>query len=310
MASTIRACRARRRSWSRLAVGDLVGERVLEGVLEVGEEARLVEELRGLEAREALAELLLRPLGDRLEQRERHVLADHGGRLEQPLRPRAAAGRCGRPGSPGPWRAPGCASERLASGGRRPRSPTRAFGLDQGPHALLQEEGVALGPLDQAALQRLEARRRRRAGRPSSSSALSGGSGSSRSWRVVRLAAPAVLVLGPVVDEEQQPGGRQALHQAVEQRLGLGVDPVEILEDQQQRLDLALAEQQALDARRASAAGAAAGRARPTGASSTGTSRSARAPGGSARALGRGSASLPVTFSRIRRVSSRSSIWK
>ena len=43
------------------------------------------------------------------------------------------------------------------------------------------------------------------------------------------------------------PGGRQALDQGVQQRLGLGVDPVEILEHQQQRLPLALAEQQLLD---------------------------------------------------------------
>ena len=41
--------------------------------------------------------------------------------------------------------------------------------------------------------------------------------------------------------------GRQALDQAVEQRLGLGVDPVQILEHQQQRLPLALAQQQLLD---------------------------------------------------------------
>ena len=56
-----------------------------------------------------------------------------------------------------------------------------------------------------------------------------------------------MLVLGPVVDEEQEAGRRQALDQAVEQRLGLGVDPVEILEDHEQRLDLALPQEQPLD---------------------------------------------------------------
>ena len=39
---------------------------------------------------------------------------------------------------------------------------------------------------------------------------------------VVGLAAPAVLVFGPVVDQEQQARRRQALDQAVEQRLRLG----------------------------------------------------------------------------------------
>ena len=56
-----------------------------------------------------------------------------------------------------------------------------------------------------------------------------------------------MLVLGAVVDQEQAAGRGQALDQAVEQGLGLGIDPVQILEDQQQRLHLALAQQHALE---------------------------------------------------------------
>ena len=82
----------------------------------------------------------------------------------------------------------------------------------------------------------------------SSSSALSARQRVEPELRVVGLAAPAVLVLGPVVDEQQQPRRRQALDQAVEQRLGLGVDPVQVLEHHEERLHLALAEQQPLDA--------------------------------------------------------------
>ena len=41
------------------AVGDLVGERVLERVLQVGEQARLVQELGRLQARQALAQRVL-----------------------------------------------------------------------------------------------------------------------------------------------------------------------------------------------------------------------------------------------------------
>ena len=78
-------------------------------------------------------------------------------------------------------------------------------------------------------------------------SALAGGSGSSRSLRVVRLAAPAVLVLRAVVDQQQELGRGQALDQAVEEGLGLGIDPVQVLKDQQQRLHLAFAQQQALE---------------------------------------------------------------
>jgi hypothetical protein len=43
-----------------------------------------------------------------------------------------------------------------------------------------------------------------------------------------------------VVDEEQEPGRRQALDQTVERGLRLGVDPVEVLEYDQEGLDLTL----------------------------------------------------------------------
>src|SRR6267143_6726815 len=65
--------------------------------------------------------------------------------------------------------------------------------------------------------------------------------------RVAALAAPLVLVFRPVVDEEQDPRGRETLDQAVEERLGLGVDPLQILEDDAQRLDLTLRQQEAPD---------------------------------------------------------------
>jgi len=64
--------------------------------------------------------------------------------------------------------------------------------------------------------------------------------------RVVGLAPPAVLVLRAVVHEEEEARRGQALQQGVEQGLGLGVDPVEVLEDQEQRLDLALPQEEAL----------------------------------------------------------------
>ena len=65
------------------AVRDLVRERVLEGVLEIRKQPRLVDELGSLQAVEPAAERLVRQIGDRLEQRERHVLADDGGDLQQ-----------------------------------------------------------------------------------------------------------------------------------------------------------------------------------------------------------------------------------
>src|SRR5262249_6833295 len=70
-----------------------------------------------------------------------------------------------------------------------------------------------------------------------------------RQLRVEGFTAPGVLILGSVVDQEQEPGRRQDLDQAIEQGLGFGIDPVQILEYQQQRLHLAFAQQQTLERR-------------------------------------------------------------
>ncbi len=56
-----------------------------------------------------------------------------------------------------------------------------------------------------------------------------------------------MLILRAIVDQQQQTCGRQALDQAVEERLGFSVDPVQVFEQDQHRLHLALPEQQPLD---------------------------------------------------------------
>src|ERR1700752_5160432 len=66
-------------------VGDVVGERMLEGVLEIRIEPRLVEELGGLETIESRTQRVVGHFGDRLEQRERHVLAAHRRDLKEVL---------------------------------------------------------------------------------------------------------------------------------------------------------------------------------------------------------------------------------
>ena len=67
------------------AVGHLVGEGVLEGVLLLGEHLRLVQELGRLQVGQAAMEI--QPFRDShgLQQRARHVLADHRGDLQQAL---------------------------------------------------------------------------------------------------------------------------------------------------------------------------------------------------------------------------------
>src|SRR5262249_20214690 len=65
--------------------------------------------------------------------------------------------------------------------------------------------------------------------------------------RVIRLAAPAVLVFRTVVDQQQHASRGQALDQRLKERLRLWIDPVQVFEDQQQWLYLAFAQQYALE---------------------------------------------------------------
>ncbi len=53
--------------------------------------------------------------------------------------------------------------------------------------------------------------------------------------------------LWTVVEEELEPRCRKALDETLEEGLRLGVDPVEVLEDEEERLELGLAQEQALD---------------------------------------------------------------
>jgi hypothetical protein len=56
---------------------------VLESVLDLGEEAGLVEELAGLQMGEAQAEWFLRRFSNGLEERQRHLRADDGSGLQE-----------------------------------------------------------------------------------------------------------------------------------------------------------------------------------------------------------------------------------
>ena len=127
---------------------------------------------------------------------------------------------------------------------RRARRP--APRLDQRPHALLEEERVALGALDQQPLERRERWGRRRAARPAVLGAL-------RRQRVeaelavVGLAAPAVLVLGPVVHEQQQRAvGRLSTRLSSSAWVSASIQ-CRSSKTSEQRLHLALAQQQPLD---------------------------------------------------------------
>src|SRR5205807_3764437 len=63
-------------------VRDVVRERMLEGVLEVRKRSGLIEKLGDLQVVESAMKRFVGQVGDRLEKRERHVLADDRGDLQ------------------------------------------------------------------------------------------------------------------------------------------------------------------------------------------------------------------------------------
>ena len=224
------------------AVGDFMGERMLEGVLGIREEPCLVEKLGRLQMREPPMYRFLRRLRHGVEQHERHVLANDRSRLEQPLvfgrepvdpgRQDHLHGRRDLDCLDGPGQTIGAAF---------PGEHTR---LHERPDALLDEKGIAAS--DQKPLERLQPRVVTQEGTQELARTL-GRERVEPELAVVGFAPPAVLVLGPVVDEQEEPGRGQTLDQAIEQGLRLGIDPVQVLEDHEERLPLALPEQEVLD---------------------------------------------------------------
>jgi hypothetical protein len=58
-----------------------------------------------------------------------------------------------------------------------------------------------------------------------------------------------VLVLGAIIDQKEQARCRQALHQAVQQGLRLGIDPMQIFKDHEHRLHLTFPQEHAFERR-------------------------------------------------------------
>ena len=217
---------------------------MLERVFELGEETRFVKELGGLQLGETAAHVVRRLVRNGLQQRDGNILADDGGGLQQvldsrrqPVNPRSEDGLDGRRYL--------CRLHRCRETVGASFADEDAH-LDQRSHALFQEEGVPVCALDQ---QPLEGSERQGVPEQRFEELLRAvrREGLDPELRVVALAPPPVAIFGPVVDEQDDAGCRQALNKTVQERLSLGVDPVQILEHQEQRLDLALAEQQALD---------------------------------------------------------------
>jgi hypothetical protein len=227
------------------AVGDLVGQRVLEGVLERREQRGLVEELRGLEPVEMTSKVVPGQVGDGLEHVESHVGAHHRSRLQHALVVgRQAIDACGEERLHGGRHLDGVQRAQQAVA---PTVPHQHVRLDERADAFLEEERRPFRPLDQHALERLDRG-------VVAEEAVEQLASAHRGQRVdpqlpvIGLRSPGVLVLGSVVHEHEYACRRQAVEERVDERLGLGVDPMEILEDEHDGLRLALAEEQSLDA--------------------------------------------------------------
>jgi hypothetical protein len=67
------------------AIGDLVGQGMLEGEFALGEEPRLIEKLGGLQVGKAVVEYLLGHVGNGLQEWQGHLGANHGSRLQEAL---------------------------------------------------------------------------------------------------------------------------------------------------------------------------------------------------------------------------------
>jgi hypothetical protein len=226
------------------AIGALVREGVLEGVLALWEEARFVQELGRLEVRQAAMQRRLGQLGNRLQQGQGDLRANDGDRLQEALflgRQAVDARRQHRLHRGRHLDGGQCL--RQAIGAWRANQHAR---LDQGPHALLQEERIPLRALDQEPFQRYQTG-------IISQEDLEKFIGTCRrervepQLRVIGLVAPAVPILRAIVDQQEEAGRGQALDQTLQQGLGFGIDPVQIFTDEQHRLHLALTQEHPLE---------------------------------------------------------------
>ena len=135
-------------------VRDLVRQRVPKRVFDIGEETRLIEELRRLQLGESPPEIVVWQIADCRQQGDPHVLADGGRALEQTLfRGRQSIDASGDDHVDGGRDLnDGRIRHQLVPPGAAGQGP----GLDQRPHALLQEERIPVGALDEDLFERLK----------------------------------------------------------------------------------------------------------------------------------------------------------
>src|SRR5262249_42710115 len=118
--------------------------------------------------------------------------------------------------------------------------------LEQDLHHLFHEERRALRALDNLTLNRAQILVVAKQHREHFSGTVSAERVESE-LGVMGTAAPIVAILGPVVHQQQNTSTRYGIDQQIEHGLGLAVDPVQVLEDNYQRLIQALTQQDTFD---------------------------------------------------------------
>ncbi|MNO80546.1 hypothetical protein D3C76_717570 [compost metagenome] len=227
---------------------DLLGQRMLERILHLRKCGPLVNELRSLQSGEQVTQIVVHPsvppITDALDQTERKLFADNGEGLQQFLLRNGEAVDTG-------------GENTLHSGGNMQRSrslldPVTAgfaeqrFLLDQRLHHFLHEERVALRLIQDELFEGGEGGIVPKQG---CEQCLCFGRAQRFEPQLAAMirARPHRLILGPVVHEEQDRGARQVVDQVHEECFGLAVQPLQILEQQFDRLIAALARQQLSD---------------------------------------------------------------
>ena len=176
-----------------------MGERVPEGVLDIGEKPRLVEELVGLQPSQRATKVVGADVAHLTQQRERDVLPDHRRVLQEPLQLVGqsvdASGEHSLNG-----RRDAKLIHRTGQAMSAPSAAERVR-LAKRPDDLLHEERVTLRALDEEPPERLQGGIRAEQGvhhlvgrfrrKPVDAKK-----------PVVRAPCPAVLIFGPVVDQQ------------------------------------------------------------------------------------------------------------
>ena len=225
-------------------IGRIVNQRVLEAVFDVRKQVCLVEEFGILQVLERLAQPIRPQVCHRLQDAERHLVANDSRRLQQALVDQRQPVDAG--GQQGFDRLGYLEFDDRGRGAIVGLPAIEHAGLDKGAHALLQEQGCPAGFLDEDFLelsqrfvdadQRIEQFVR--------NVVLEGIDPDAGE---IGLAGPVVMKFGPEADQDHDPRTRKTIDEAVDQGQRLLVDRVEVLEHEQQWPHLAFTEQQPLD---------------------------------------------------------------